>query len=206
MPHREFESKLIAILSADVAGYSLLMGENEAILESKLAIELEPLSSFYRALLGMYLVYTGQFDQAIETLQEGLELDPSHPWALGHFASAFTGKEIYEKAISILQGLRDIPLFEPYLAYTYGKAGKSEEAQKILDDFLARSKKGYFSPYSIALIYSGLSDKNKAFEWLDKAYEIQDPRQFLIKIDHVFDSLYSDTSWDDQMKKRGLAD
>ena len=57
MPHREFESKLIAILSADVAGYSLLMGENEAILESKLAIELGPLSSFHRALLGMYLVH-----------------------------------------------------------------------------------------------------------------------------------------------------
>jgi TolB-like protein/class 3 adenylate cyclase/Tfp pilus assembly protein PilF len=187
--------------------YLMAIGRlNEGILKAKHAVELDPLSGFYRATLGFYLVQNGQFDQAIETLQEGLELDPEHPWILGHFGLALAGKEMYDKAISILQGCRDIPIVEAYLGCIYGKSGKSKKAQKILDDFLNRSKTGYFSPYSIALVYSGLSDKDNAFEWLDKAYEVQDPCQWLIKKDRFLNSLHSDPRWTEQMKKRGLVD
>jgi TolB-like protein/class 3 adenylate cyclase/Flp pilus assembly protein TadD len=187
------------------ARYLVSVGRvNEAILEAKLSVELDPLSNLYRTQLGHYLVNTGQFNQAIETLRKGLELDPNHPWILGIFSMACAGMEMYEKAISILQGLRDIPMFEAYLGYVYGKAGKLEEAKKILDDYLNRSKTGYFSPYWIAQVYSGLSDKDGAFEWLDKAYKVQDPHQYSIKEDIAFDSLHSDPRWGEQMKKRGL--
>ena len=87
-----------------------------------------------------------------------------------------------------------------------GKAGKKEETHKILNDFLDRSEKGYFSPYMIATVYSGLGEKDKVFEWLDKAYEVQDPWQALMKVDIVFDSLHSDPRWTEALKKRGLAD
>ena len=38
---------------------------------------------------------------------------------------------------------------------------KLEEAQKILEDFLARSKKGYYSPFMIAMVYSGLGEDGR---------------------------------------------
>ena len=93
-----------------------------------------------------------------------------------------------------------------YLGYLYGKAGYIKEAKKILDDFLARSKREYFSPYMIATVYSGMGEKDKVFEWLDNAFETRDVTQWLIKADILFADLHSDPRWTEQLKKRGLAD
>ena len=113
---------------------------------------------------------------------------------------------MYDKGISLLQKFVNVPGYAAVLGYLYGKAGKKEEAQGILDDFLTRSKKEYFSPYFIAIVYSGLGDKDKVFEWLDNAYEVRDRNQFMINFDITFHSLHSDPRWTEQMKKRGLAD
>ena len=104
------------------------------------------------------------------------------------------------------EGKKHDPIYASHLGYYYGKAGNTEEAQKILDDFLDQSKKGYFSPYFIAFVYNGLGDKDKVFEWLDRAYEARDRMQSWIKIQPSFKNLHSDPRWTEQMKKRGLAD
>jgi TolB-like protein/lipoprotein NlpI len=191
-------------------GYSTYLAAvdrlSEAIDEAKRAVELDPLSSWNRAFLGWWLTFSGQFDKGIEIIQETLELDPNNPQSLYLLSMAYAGKRMYDKAISTSQNLRKIPHYAAYLGYLYGKAGKKAEAHKILDDFLAQSKKGYFSPYLIAKVYSGLGDTEKVFEWLDNAYEVRDPIQFLIKVDAAFDSLHSDQRWMKQLKKRGLAD
>ena len=64
----------------------------------------------------------------------------------------------------------DIPIDQMFLEYLYGKADKKKEAQKIFDEFLKRAKQGYFSPYMIAAVYTGLGDKDKALNWLEKAF------------------------------------
>ena len=58
----------------------------------------------------------------------------------------------------------------------------------------------------IAQVYVGLGDKDKAFEWLDKAYEMHDITQIFIKVHFPFADLYSDPRWTEQLRKRGLAD
>ena len=75
---------------------------------------------------------------------------------------------IIKKAVSIT---RKSPFALGLLGYAYGLAGKREEAEEILAVVLERSEHGYFSPWFIALIYAGLGDKDKAFEFLEKAYE-----------------------------------
>ncbi len=191
-------------------GYSLYLAAigrtDEAILEAKRAVELDPLSSWHRGILAWGLTFAEQYDQAIEILQKTLELDENNPWILANLAGAYAGKGMYDKAISIIQGLRNIPFYAAHLGYYYGKAGKIEEAQKILDDFLDRSRRGYFSPYMIALVYSGLGEKDKVFEWLNKAHEVRDPWQWALKAEWVFHNLHSDPRWKEQMKKRGLID
>ena len=191
------------------AGYSHYLAAighvDEAILEAKRAVELDPLSSWHRFAFCLLLCFSGEFDKAIEISKEFLELDPDNAFVSSTLALAYGGKGIYEKGISILQRFKDIPLFASYLGYLYGMAGKVEEAQKILNDFLEQSKKGYFSPYFIAKVYSGLDEKDKVFEWLDRAYEVRAP-QFFIKVDIELQHLHSDPRWTEQLKKRGLAD
>ncbi len=57
------------------------------------------------------------------------------------------------------------------LAYAYAMAGRRDEALKILDEQKRLAAQGYISPYNFAIIYTGLGDKDKAFEWLEKGYE-----------------------------------
>ena len=112
---------------------------------------------------------------------------------------------MYNKGISILQGFEKVPFFAAVLGYLYGKAENINEAQRILDNFLAKSRKEYFSPYLIAIVYSGLGAKDEVFKWLDSAYELRDQNQLFIKVDIVFHNLHSDPRWTEQLKKRGLA-
>ena len=57
------------------------------------------------------------------------------------------------------------------LAHAYAVVGRRGDAEKILRDLMEPSKTAYVSPYMIAAIYAGLGDKDKAFEFLDKAYQ-----------------------------------
>ena len=114
---------------------------------------------------------------------------------------------MYDKAILSLQRFSHIPpLYAAHLAWHYAKGGKREEAQNILSDFLVQSDRGYFSPFMIAGVFAGLDDKDKVYEWLDRAFDEHDPPQWMIKFHYWFTDLHSDPRWAEQMKKRGLAD
>ena len=179
---------------------------DEAIEEAKRTVEFDPLSISDRYHLAWFLTFDGQLERAIEISQETLELDPNSEGVSYVLALAYSGKEMHEKAISILRGLRNIPIFQAHLGYLYGKAGKIKEAQKILDELHQRSKREYISAYMIAIVYSGIGEKDKVFEWLDKAYEERDVTQVFLKVYPTFINLHSDPRWTEQLKKRGLAD
>jgi hypothetical protein len=63
--------------------------------------------------------------------------------------------------------------------------------------------KSSFDPYCMAVIYSGLNQKDKAIEWLNKAYECHSGLMLYIKIHSkcFFIDLVSDNRYDDLIKK-----
>jgi TolB-like protein/Tfp pilus assembly protein PilF len=182
---------------------------DEAIKEAKRALETDPFSLNVIWAFGLFLNLNGQLDESITQFQKTLELYPNHPTTLIFLGSAYVDKERFEegiallkKAIELTRGESPFPL--GFLGYAYGVSGKREEAQEILDGALERSKRGYFSPHFIAMIYAGLGDKDKVFEWLEKAYEERDPRLHAIKTIPKFRSLHSDPRWNALLKKMGL--
>jgi tetratricopeptide (TPR) repeat protein len=179
---------------------------DKAIENEERVLELDPLSSWYRFWLGWYECCSCHFDKAIEISQETLEFDPNNPWVSSVLGRAYGGKKLYDKGISILQRFEDVPYFAAVLGYLYGMAGNREKAKETVNSFLARSRKGYFSPYMIALVYAGLDEKGKVFDLLNSAFEVGDLCQIWLKVDIAFHSLHSEPRWAEQMKKRGLAD
>ena len=80
------------------------------------------------------------------------------------------------------------------LGYAYAVAGKRAAAQKVLDQLTEISKHKYVPASPIAMIYTGLGEKDKAIEWLEKGYEersIGGPPAG-IKVEPEFDPLRSD--------------
>jgi hypothetical protein len=79
------------------------------------------------------------------------------------------------------------------------------EAEKILGELQRQSKVAYVSPYMMAVIYSGLGQREKAFEFLEKAYEERSPDfAYFVKADLRLDPLRSDPRFRDLMHRAGL--
>ena len=93
------------------------------------------------------------------------------------------------------------------MAFTYGLAGKKDQARQILDKMLEASKTRYVPSTPIAKIYASLGDMDKAFEYLEKAYNTREVSGFhMLKVMPDFDIMRSDPRFDALLKKMGLAD
>jgi tetratricopeptide (TPR) repeat protein len=108
----------------------------------------------------------------------------------------------YQKGVELSQGDTDPTAG---LAHAYAGAGQRANAEKILRELLQKSKTSYVSPYMIATIYAGLNDKNKAFEFLEKAYQERSPDiPYFLKADLRVDNLRSDPRFQDLLRRVGL--
>jgi len=107
----------------------------------------------------------------------------------------------YQKAIEISNGDHDATAS---LAHAFAAIGRRAEAEKILHDFERKSKSGYVSPYMIATIYAGLGERDKAFEFLERAYQERSlDISWHLKADLRIDNLRSDPRFQDLVRRVG---
>ena len=146
----------------------------EGIAEAKKAVELDPLSLIIDRNLGDGFYMARQYDQAIEQERKTLELDPNFIPAHEYLGIAYIQKSMYnegiaefEKAVAISPGNTRTTIVARIRLCV---AGKRAEAQKVLDRLNELSKQRYVAAVDIARVYLGLGEKDKAFEWLEKAY------------------------------------
>jgi hypothetical protein len=55
------------------------------------------------------------------------------------------------------------------LAHGLARAGRKDEALRVVDGLTQRAKREYVTPYGPALAYVGLGDEDRTFAWLDRA-------------------------------------
>jgi tetratricopeptide (TPR) repeat protein len=103
---------------------------------------------------------------------------------------------VYEQAIAEFQKAVRLSGGDPYyaasLGYAYALSGKVREARDLLDQLKKRSRRQYVPAYAIALIYTGLGEKDHAFEWLEKAFEDRSTSMAYLKVEPALASLHSD--------------
>jgi len=90
------------------------------------------------------------------------------------------------------------------MAYAYAIGGKRVKALKIAEQFEDLAKERYVDGYEVAIVYSGLGDKDKAFHWLDRGIEEHSAAMVFLKVDPLFDRLHSDPRYADLLRRIGL--
>jgi TolB-like protein/Flp pilus assembly protein TadD len=180
---------------------------DEALEEMKLAGDLDPLSIIIIKDTGEIYYVARKYDRAIEYFRRALEMDPNFVVAHMYLGLAYAQQQEFSSALAELQKARlqqDSQDILCELGYVYALSGKKREAEKILSDLKVISKQRYVIPTYYAIIYAGLGDKDKAFEWLERGYR-EGGLLTGLKTDPQWDSLRTDSRFADLLKRVGLA-
>src|SRR5947209_2969677 len=177
----------------------------EAIVEGKRSVELDPLSLVINADLGVTFFYARRYDESARQLRKTLELDPGSFYphynlglllqATGDLSGAIAE---YEKA----KQLGDNPYVSTLLAQAKARAGDKNAAVRMLSDLDKISQQREVVGYFRALLYLSLNNKADALHWLEQGYEERDGSNIsTIKVDPLLYPLHGDPRFEALVQK-----
>lgn len=198
---REFRRALdLQPSSADVHfSYSRFLAAQrrfpEAFDEIERAYRLDPLSLLLKANIALLHYFDDELDEAEERLRETLEIDPEFRvarWGIGlvlvekgRLAEGIAEMEQAAKGSTSLNTRSS-------LGYAYAVSGRAPDARQILTEMEERSRDAYVPAYFFAVVEAGLGERERALDWLDKAYEERSSIIAYVQVDPRLDSLRGD--------------
>ncbi|MBX3291344.1 MAG: protein kinase [Acidobacteria bacterium] len=187
----------------------------EALAAISVAAELDPFSLVINRMKGNILGFAGRHDEAIDQLNRTVELYPESPVVRFNLGEAYAAKGMYPEAIEqYLTGLR-LEGRKNYEIRRYENAYKLKGWKGFWMEYLATlltlqkavteaDEPLYFDNESLAYAYAATKNKEKAIEYLLKAYESRDPHLVTIKTSEVYDILDDDPRYKDLLAKIGI--
>jgi tetratricopeptide (TPR) repeat protein len=185
---------------------------DEGIAGFQRAAELDPTGPQSYQYLGFAYYWADRLEEAAVQEKKALDLDPHYTNAkfILIFIEALKGR-LSEAAAqadrlwSTLPPSEDATLLSNF-GWLYGVAGQQEKARTLLKRILDIRARRYVDAFVIAGVYAGLGEKEKAFEWLDRAYEEHAGQLVIVKVDRWIDNLRSDPRYARLLKKMNFGE
>src|SRR5579864_902459 len=182
---------------------------DDALSEIRKAQELDPLSPVIKANVGVIYYFGRQYDLAIQQLHEVSEEQPDFSVAHWGMGLAYEQKGMPAEAIAELEKADALSKDGSVntlasLGHAYAIAGQQSKAKQILSELNTRSKQKPISSYQFALIFTGLGEKDRAFDALEKAFRERSTLLTYLKMDDRFDPLRPDPRFADLLRRIGL--
>jgi eukaryotic-like serine/threonine-protein kinase len=167
---------------------------DEAHAEFRQALSLDPLASIVRTNYALSLAAAHKYAEADEQFDQVLERDPGFGPALFYQAQVFATEGRWAEAVATLRkGLLVSRVTTPF----------SPDAKGFLDMMLTENSQAPL-PANVAVAYALAGQRDKAFEYLDKAYAQHDDELTDVIRFPAFDSVKSDPRWAALLKKLNL--
>jgi TolB-like protein/Tfp pilus assembly protein PilF len=186
------------------AEYLMWLGRfDEALRESELARQLDPLSLIIAADNGAILYFSRQYDRAIEKFRYVQAMDPNFR---SRILQAYVEKGMFADAEALLPRTPvDTPRYWWTEAYIYGRSGQQARARHALEKLIRWNRRRPVSPEMIVKAYLALGDKDQALASLEKAYTQHSQLLVYLKVEPAFDPLRDDPRFQDLLHRVGLA-
>jgi len=147
----------------------------EAVIEAKRALELDPLALSLNAFMVMTYCFGREYDKAIEHGSRTVEMDPNFFPGYFYLGMAYQGNGQLAEAAAALQQARVLSNNSTLMVASLGAAlaawGKHEEARNILRELEQMGRRKYVSQVFVAAILTGLGEIDQALTCLETAYE-----------------------------------
>ena len=151
---------------------SAMKRPDEAMQQIGRALELDPLAIGIRYNAGAIYLAAGRLDEADAFAKRSIELDPNCAPAHGTLALVYEARQEYAAAIKEFETAQKLRAgYSPYaveVAHVYALQGKRERARTLLASLLSDSGWAEVAPYTFALTYMALGQKDHAFHWLKR--------------------------------------
>lgn len=182
--------------------------KDEAMAEIKRANEIDPLSLVVISNLAGFYRERGDYQSAIEQNNKIFEIDPSYIAVHVTFAEIYLDQKRSAEALAQAEKARDVPIIGiGILGRAYAQLGRKNEALamiKTLEEGFANDNNG--AATGIARVYVELGDKEKTFEWLEKAFQAGETDLPRFRLGATFDPIRQDPRYKDLLKRMNLSE
>jgi TolB-like protein len=184
----------------------------ESVQELNTALELDPYSPLVLATASFVLVGAHEFDDAVRQARRAVEIDPNY--VDGHLCLAsalgITGKndEAFKEWLRFLSLEGDEELAQELGSAAKNVSNPDDPGRKLahitLRYYQRKAKSQYVAAITMALAYMDLGDKDKMFEWLNKAYDERSTDLYPIALYPNFEPLHSEPRFQDLVRRMNL--
>jgi TolB-like protein/Tfp pilus assembly protein PilF len=179
----------------------------EAFEQIRRAKEADELSGVISNNLAESLFEKGDISGALEESKRGLEIAPM--WAqyrtlancylrLGQRDEALANAK---KSVEVMNGA---PVTLKVLGYVHAAIGNRNEALSIARELEDKFARGEVDARDVAVVYAGLGETDKVFEWLEKDFQSRNSSLVELQMEVPFVPLHSDPRFKDLLKRMGL--
>ncbi len=190
---------------------SILNRHDEAIHYMTQAWEYDPGSPIINRDLAVMYAWAGDYQKALNQLLFTIEMDPGFAPAYFFMGNVYFWMKEYDLAIEYYEKVREMTgeFFDiiGVMGFAYAKLGNNEAAIGELNrlDSLAKTQED-IRAFEYCLIYAGLKNNDKVFEWLDIAYKNHEFGVALMgcEAELWFEDLLQDPRFKDFLTRIGL--
>lgn len=181
---------------------------DESFKEIKRAEELDPLSLVIINNVAEGYIDRGELDAALKECQRMIDLDPGFWGAHQTMGIVFvkqgrTADALAQAQKSVEVGNRSNASLA-LLGHVHAKAGRRSEAEAIIKELEDRYANEAADGRDLAVVYAGFDDKDKAFAWLEKAFEYRSFFLSGLRMEPLLEPLHDDPRWDELLRRVGL--
>jgi len=204
-------SKALALAPADpnivlaAGNLEIARGNTDRAIELyRKAVDLDPVNPQARAFLAFNLAATKRFAEARAEFPRVVELNPAAPWAHAGLGLSYLLEGKFEEAVAATEG--EAGEWARLLIVACARWGQKKIPEA--DAALAQLTDGFAetAAYQISEVYAYRGDKDKAFEWLERARRQRDPGLAGLRKDPLLANLHADPRWNAFLRTMGLAD
>jgi tetratricopeptide (TPR) repeat protein len=167
-----------------------------ALASAQKAVELDPASVSGRRSIAWANYYARRFDQARYHAQRAIAMNPTAEESYRILGLALAQSREFDEAERVMREAVELPSGSIYakgvLGYTLALSGQIAKARELLEELVAEAKRGYVSPVVFALLHIGLGERDRALDWMARAFEERRGWLVYLRVNAVFDPLRGD--------------
>jgi serine/threonine-protein kinase len=160
--------------------YLAIMGRtDEAMARIDRALSLDPFDVTVHSFRGVVLIMAHRYDDALAEYRKVQEMEPANPVSAdqlwGILAVMEKGRRAVDAAKEYYTTVAGFPEFGALMDKGFAEGGFPGTMRRAADALAARAVNGGRWAIGVASLYAYAGEKDRALDWLERAYEERDP-------------------------------